>query len=170
MSEPLPPPAFLNSERDLPSEIARAANYTPVSRTKPDGPPHSPSRTSRARQACRKSAALPDYRDQRDNPYNEARRHIAALSDRQRSKVSLFERALGRSKNIEEARRESGLSKRGLKSTAKVSPRPAAKARAPGRRKRAGGVSRPGGFRTLILFSTCATAAVGFTRPLSAAN
>ena len=25
MSEPLPPPAFLNSERDLPSEIARAA-------------------------------------------------------------------------------------------------------------------------------------------------
>ena len=46
--------------------------------------------------------------------YNEARRRIAALSDRQRSKVSLFERALGRTKNIDEARRESGLSQRGL--------------------------------------------------------
>ena len=46
--------------------------------------------------------------------YNEARRRIAALSDRQRSKVSLFERALGRTKNVDEARRESGLSQRGL--------------------------------------------------------
>lgn len=48
--------------------------------------------------------------------YNEARRRIAALSDRQRDKVSLFERALGRTKNIETARRESGLSQRGLNS------------------------------------------------------
>ena len=46
--------------------------------------------------------------------YNEARKRIAALSDRHRNKVSLFERALGRSKNVEEARRESGLSQRGL--------------------------------------------------------
>jgi hypothetical protein len=46
--------------------------------------------------------------------YNEARRRIAALSDRQRDKVSLFERALGRAKNVEQARRESGLSQRGL--------------------------------------------------------
>jgi hypothetical protein len=48
--------------------------------------------------------------------YNEARRRIAALSDRQRDKVSLFERALGRTKNVETARRESGLSQRGLAS------------------------------------------------------
>jgi hypothetical protein len=48
--------------------------------------------------------------------YNEARRRIAALSDRQRNKVSLFERALGRTKNVETARRESGLSQRGLAS------------------------------------------------------
>jgi hypothetical protein len=46
--------------------------------------------------------------------YNEARRRIAALSDRQRDKVSLFERALARTKNVEQARRESGLSQRGL--------------------------------------------------------
>src|ERR1700722_13866205 len=46
--------------------------------------------------------------------YNEARRRIAALSNRQRDKVSLFERALGRTKNVEQARRESGLSQRGL--------------------------------------------------------
>ena len=46
--------------------------------------------------------------------YNKGRERIAALSDRQRSKVSQFERALGRTKNVEEARRESGLSKRGL--------------------------------------------------------
>jgi phytoene/squalene synthetase len=48
--------------------------------------------------------------------YNEARRRIAALSDRQRNKVSLFERALGRTKNVETARRESRLSQRGLAS------------------------------------------------------
>jgi hypothetical protein len=48
--------------------------------------------------------------------YNEARRRIAALSDRQRNKVSLFERALGRTKNVEQARRKNGLSQRGLKS------------------------------------------------------
>jgi hypothetical protein len=46
--------------------------------------------------------------------YNEGRKRIDALSDRQRNKVSLFERALGRTKNVEEARRESGLSQRGL--------------------------------------------------------
>jgi hypothetical protein len=46
--------------------------------------------------------------------YNKGRARIAALSDRQRSKVSLFERALGRTKNVDEARRESGLSQRGL--------------------------------------------------------
>ena len=38
--------------------------------------------------------------------YNEARRRIAALSDRQRSKVSLFERALGRSKTLRGAPRK----------------------------------------------------------------
>jgi hypothetical protein len=48
--------------------------------------------------------------------YNEGRRRIAAFSDRQRNKVSLFERALGRTKNVETARRESGLSQRGLAS------------------------------------------------------
>ena len=46
--------------------------------------------------------------------YNEARRRIAALSGRQHNNVSLFERALGRTKNVDEARRESGLSQRGL--------------------------------------------------------
>jgi hypothetical protein len=46
--------------------------------------------------------------------YNEARRRISALSNRQRDKVSLFERALGQTKNVETARRESGLSQRGL--------------------------------------------------------
>ncbi|MFZ0601190.1 MAG: hypothetical protein WAN05_07480 [Roseiarcus sp.] len=46
--------------------------------------------------------------------YNKGRARIAALSDRQRDKISKFERALGRSKNVERAQRESGLSQRGL--------------------------------------------------------
>jgi hypothetical protein len=46
--------------------------------------------------------------------YNKGRARVAALSNRQRDKVSLFERVLGQTKNVETARRESGLSQRGL--------------------------------------------------------
>lgn len=45
---------------------------------------------------------------------NEGLRRMAAIADRQSEKVSLFERALGRTKSVETARRDSGLSQRGV--------------------------------------------------------
>jgi hypothetical protein len=46
--------------------------------------------------------------------YNAGRRLIQALSAGHRGRVTQFERALARTKNVERARRDSGLSKRGL--------------------------------------------------------
>jgi hypothetical protein len=46
--------------------------------------------------------------------YNKGRARVAAVSERQRDKFSLFERVLGRTKNVAKAQRESGLSQRGL--------------------------------------------------------
>jgi hypothetical protein len=46
--------------------------------------------------------------------YNAGRRRIEALSAGHRGRVTQFERALARTRNVEQARRDSGLSKRGL--------------------------------------------------------
>jgi hypothetical protein len=46
--------------------------------------------------------------------YNAGRRLIQALSVGHRGRVTQFERALARTKNVEQARRDSGMSKRGL--------------------------------------------------------
>jgi hypothetical protein len=46
--------------------------------------------------------------------YNAGRRRLEALSASHRGSVAQFERALARTKDVEHARREAGLSKRGL--------------------------------------------------------
>jgi hypothetical protein len=61
-----------------------------------------------------KSRRWRDVRTGETLSYNSGRRRIQALSAGHRGRVSQFERALARTRNVEQARRDTGLSKRGL--------------------------------------------------------
>jgi hypothetical protein len=61
-----------------------------------------------------KSRRWRDTRTGETLSYNAGRRSIQALSAGHRGSVSKFERALARTRDVEQARREAGLSKRGL--------------------------------------------------------
>jgi hypothetical protein len=63
---------------------------------------------------CGKSRRWRDTRTGETLSYNAGRRRVQALSAGHRGRVTQFERALARTKNVEQARRVSGLSKRGL--------------------------------------------------------
>ena len=61
-----------------------------------------------------KSRRWRDVRTGETLSYNAGRRRIQALSAGHRGSVAQFERALARTSNVERARRDAGLSKRGL--------------------------------------------------------
>ena len=61
-----------------------------------------------------KSRRWRDVRTGETLSYNAGRRRIQALSAGHRGSVAQFERALARTRNVDQARREAGLSKRGL--------------------------------------------------------
>jgi hypothetical protein len=61
-----------------------------------------------------KSRRWRDVRTGETLSYNAGRRRIQALSTGHRGSVAQFERALVRTSNVEQARRDAGLSKRGL--------------------------------------------------------
>jgi hypothetical protein len=61
-----------------------------------------------------KSRRWRDTRTRETLSYNAGRRRVQALSAGHRGRVTQFERALARTRNVEQARREAGLSKRGL--------------------------------------------------------
>ncbi len=61
-----------------------------------------------------KSRRWRDVRTGETLSYNAGRRRVQALSAGHRGSVAQFERALARTSNVERARRDAGLSKRGL--------------------------------------------------------